>query len=215
MILAGLCATALGLRPLSAADAKAFRSDVDFVVRSIETMYPAPFAHADKAVLAGDAASVKARRGLGCAQSMALVAERNDGHTHVLPINVPGATARYPIRFHAFPDGIHVTSVAPEYAALAGKRVLSVVALDADAAMRKAGALQAANNPPAAREGVVWLSQAAIAQAIGAAANGLAEAERAAGDIESAKTHYRKAPALNPGAADATDALAEMEKTGR
>jgi hypothetical protein len=177
MLLPGLCAATLALSPLSAQDAKAFRGDVDFVVHTIESLHPAPFAHADRNAFARDAAAVKqdgARKGLGCATAelMALAAELNDGHTYVLPINVPGEMKWYPIRFYAFPDGLYVTSVAPEYAGLAGKRVVRIGALDADAAMRKAVAVQAANNPLAAREGMVWLSQAAIAEAFGAAANG-------------------------------------------
>ena len=101
-----------------------------------------------------------------------MVAELHDGHTYVLPINVPNMERWFPVRFYAFPDGLYVTSVAPEYADLAGKRVLKIGALDADTAIAKAVAMQAANNPLAAREGVVWLSNAAIAEAIGAALNG-------------------------------------------
>ncbi len=87
----------------------------------------------------------------------------------MLPINVPGMERWYPVRFYAFADGLYVTAAAPEYAALAGKRVTKIGALDAGSAIAKAVAMQAANNPLAAREGMVWLSNAAIAEAIGAA----------------------------------------------
>jgi len=177
MILAGLCVAGLAGAPLSPADAKSFRSDVDAIVQKIETLHPAPFAHADRKVFAADVASIKAtapQKGLGCATAelMATVAELHDGHTYVLPINIPGETRWYPIRFYAFPDGLYVTSVAPDYASLVGKKVVKIGSLDADAALAKAVAMQDANNPLAAREGTVWLSQAAIAEAIGAASNG-------------------------------------------
>lgn len=177
MLMAGLCAAMLSAAPLSSTDAKAFRGDVDFVVQNIMSKHPAPFAHADRARFFKDEAAVKAqgpKRGLGCAvaELTALIAELNDGHTYVLPINIPGMERWYPVRFYAFPDGLYVTSIAPEYAALAGKKVAKIGSLDAETAMAKAVALQAANNPLAAREGMVWLSNAAIAEAIGAAAKG-------------------------------------------
>src|SRR5215813_6090200 len=137
VILPGLCAAALALTPLSQHDAKAFRGDLDFVVRTIERLHPAPFAHADRAAFDRDLEAVKKtapRKGLGCAvaQLTALIAELHDGHTYVLPINVPGTERWYPIRFHAFPDGLYVTAAAPEHAALAGKRVVRIGALDAE-----------------------------------------------------------------------------------
>jgi len=174
MMLAGLCAAMIGAAPLSPADTNAYRSDVDFVVQAIERLHPAPFAHADKAAFDRDTNEIKRtapQKGLGCAvvELTALIAELNDGHTYVLPINIPGMEHWYPVRFYAFADGLYVTAAAPEYAALTGKRVTKIGALDADAATAKAVALQAANNPLAAREGMVWLSNAAIAEAIGAA----------------------------------------------
>lgn len=177
MIFASLCAATLALHPMPPQDAKAFRGDVEFVVSNIERLHPAPFAHADASAFRKDAAAVKSegpKKGLGCAvaELMTLVAELHDGHTYVLPINVPGMERWFPVRFYAFPDGLYVTSVAPEYADLAGKRVVKLGALDADAAIAKAAAMQAANNPLAAREGMAWLSNAAIAEAIGAASNG-------------------------------------------
>ena len=111
MILSGLCAAGLAVAPLSAADTSAFRADVDGIVSAIEKTHPAPFAHADKIVFEKDAAEIKAeapKQGLGCATAelMALVAELNDGHTYVLPINIPGEMRWYPIRFYAFPEGL-------------------------------------------------------------------------------------------------------------
>jgi hypothetical protein len=174
MILAGLCAAVVAASPLSATDARAYRSDLDFVVSTIEKTHPGPFARADRTQFLRDAVAIKAsapQKGLGCAvaELMALVSELNDGHTYINPINVPHLERWYPIRFYAFPDGLYVTSVAPEYAALVGKRVLKIGALDPAAAVAKAVAVQAANNPLAAREGMVWLSNAGLAQAFGAA----------------------------------------------
>jgi tetratricopeptide (TPR) repeat protein len=174
VILAGLCAVALTAAPLSPADTRSFRSDVDFVIHSIETMHPAPFSRADKAAFYEDAASIKSsapKKGFGCATAelMALVAELHDGHSYIAPINVPNQKKWYPIRFYAFADGLYVTSVTPDNAQLVGKRVLKIGALDAAAAEEKAVAIQGANNPLGAREGMVWLSQAAIAEAFGAA----------------------------------------------
>ena len=177
MILAGLCAATFAAAPLSPADTKSFRSDVGMIVQKIEALHPAPFAHANRASFTADVASVKAtapQKGLGCATAelMALVAELHDGHTYVLPINIPSETRWYPIRFYAFPDGLYVTAIAPESASLVGKKVVKLGSLNADAAIAKAVAMQASNNPLAAREGTVWLSQAAIAEAVGAASNG-------------------------------------------
>lgn len=177
MILAGLCVATIAAAPLSPADAKSFGKEADALVQKIEALHPGPFAHADRKTFDTDLAAIKAkapRKSFGCATAelMALVAELHDGHTYVLPINIPGETRWFPIRFYAFPDGLYVTSVAPEHAKLAGKKVLKIGALDADTAIAKAVAIQAANNPLAAREGTVWLSQAAIAQAIGAAPQG-------------------------------------------
>ena len=174
MIFAGLCAATLALHPLSPTDAKAFRGDLDFVVSTIARLHPAPFAHADAKTFRNDAATVRsdgAKKGLGCAvaELMALIAELNDGHTYVLPINIPNMERWFPVRFYAFPDGLYVTSIAPEYADLAGKRVVRIGALAADAAIAKAAAMQAANNPLSGREGMAWLSNAAIAEATGAA----------------------------------------------
>jgi hypothetical protein len=174
MIFPGLCAAMLASAPLSAVDASAFRADIDSIVSNIEKTHPAPFAHADKTMFEGDVEEVKAtapKQGLGCAtaQLMALVAEVNDGHTYVLPINIPGEMRWYPVRFYAFPEGLYVTAVAPEYSELVGKRVVKIGRLAAADALAKVMAVQAANNVLAKREGSVWLSQAAIAQAFGAA----------------------------------------------
>ncbi len=152
---------------------------MDFVVHSVETLHPAPFVRADKAGFLKDAVYIKSsapQRGLGCATAelMALVAELHDGHSYIAPINAPNQEKWYPIRFYDFPDGLYVTSVTPDHLELAGKRVLKIGALDATTAISKVVAIQAANNPLGAREGVVWLSQAAIARALGAAdANGM------------------------------------------
>ena len=43
----------------------------------------------------------------------------------------------------------------------------------------------------------------------------LAEAERAAGDVEGAKRDYAKALAIDPDLGDAKDALADIAKTGK
>ncbi|MBV9063361.1 MAG: hypothetical protein JOY77_10615, partial [Alphaproteobacteria bacterium] len=178
MILSGLCAASLAAAPMPAADAAAFRKDVDAIVQTIGTLHPNPFAHADRAAFMADAAMIEAQapaQGLGCATAelMALVAELHDGHTYVLPINIPGEMGRFPIRFYAFADGLYVTAAAPEYANLVGKRVLAIGRLSAEETLAKAAAMQAANNPLAAREGTVWLSQAKIAEAIGAASAGV------------------------------------------
>ncbi|MBV8798297.1 MAG: hypothetical protein JO208_00575 [Alphaproteobacteria bacterium] len=178
MILSGLCAASLAAAPMPAADAAAFRKDVDAIVQTIGTLHPNPFAPADRAAFMADAAMIEAQapaQGLGCATAelMALVAELHDGHTYVLPINIPGEMGRFPIRFYAFADGLYVTAAAPEYANLVGKRVLAIGRLSAEETLAKAAAMQAANNPLAAREGTVWLSQAKIAEAIGAASAGV------------------------------------------
>jgi hypothetical protein len=179
-VFVGLCSAAAMAKVLTTTEVRAYRRDVDFVVQRILAIHPGAFAHADRAAFLKDAAAIKASaasRDLGCATAelMALVAKLQDGHTYILPVNIPGEMRWFPIRFYAFPDGMYVTSVAPEFAELAGKRVLKLGTLDADSALRKAVAIQAANNPLAAREGAVWLSQAAIASALGAASDGRME----------------------------------------
>lgn len=174
MILAALCAASLASAPQSPSARRALQADVEFVVRSIETTHPAPYSFVQQSALSADVRKVKetAKRGeTGCAtaQLMALVAELRDGHTYVAPINVIAQKKWFPIRFYWFSDGLYVTSAAPEYSALVGKKVRRIGSLSAAGAMEKVIALQAANNPLAAREGTVWLSQAAIADAIGAA----------------------------------------------
>ena len=159
---------------MAAHDLAAYRQDVEFVVNQIEHVHPAPFAYMQKSVFERDSRSlIAAARGesLGCAiaQLMALVAELHDGHTYLDPVNGPGLQAWYPVRFYAFPDGLYVTSVTPECADLVGKRVVRIGRLSSDEAMSKVQALQAANNPIAALEGAVWLSNASIAGSLGAA----------------------------------------------
>jgi hypothetical protein len=174
LILAALCAAALASTPQPYASIRSFQADVDFVVRSIETTHPAPYSFVQRSALSADAKKVKEstkRVGTNCAmaQLMALVAELHDGHTYVAPINVAGEMKWFPIRFYWLSDGLYITSAAPEYSDLVGKKVVKIGSLSASSAMDKVIALQAANNPLAAHEGTVWLSQAAIADAIGAA----------------------------------------------
>ena len=174
MMLAGLCAAALITAPLSPSDARAYGDDVDFIVSSIEKSHPAPFEHITKSEFLKEAAAIKATaplKGVGCAtvELMALVAELHDGHTYVAPINVPKQERWFPIRFYVFPEGLYVTSASPAYVKLVGKRVLRLGAIDAGTAMKNASAVQAANNTLAASEGAVWLSNASIAEAFGAA----------------------------------------------
>ena len=115
-----------------------------------------------------------AQHDAGCrvAALMKLVAELKDGHSYVDPINVPGLEEWFPLRFYAFPEGIYITSAAPGLSALVGKKVLQMGTLSAEEAMRKVLAIQSANNPLTAQEGTTWLSNAAIASALGAATGG-------------------------------------------
>ena len=95
-----LCVGAGG-PPMSAAETRAFAQDVAFVAETIEKTHPAPYARADRAKFLRDASHIRsytARRSVGCAtvELMALVAELNDGHTYVAPINVPRQTRWFP-----------------------------------------------------------------------------------------------------------------------
>ena len=151
-----------------------YQGDVDFVLQKIEQVHPAPYLFVNQSALHLEAKEIEAtatRHDAGCrvAQLMELVAELKDGHSYVDPINVPGLEEWFPLRFYAFPEGIYITSAAPELSALVGKKVLQIGKLSAEEAMRKVLAIQSANNPLAAQEGTTWLSNAAIASALGAA----------------------------------------------
>ena len=173
MLLETVCAVALAAgadRPAPIA----YRDDVDFVLQKIEQVHPAPYLFVQKSTLLRDAEQIKAdvpKESLGCAvaKMMALVAELKDGHSYVDPVNAPGLQEWFPIRFYSFPDGLYITAAAPEYAELVGKKVARIGQLSAADAMQKIAVIQAGNNALAAQEGATWLSNAALARALGAA----------------------------------------------
>ena len=176
MLLETLCALTLSVGSPSPG-VTAYQRDVDFVLQKIEQVHPAPYLFVKQSALHLEAREIQAtaaQRDPGCrvAQLMKLVAELKDGHSYVDPINVPGLEEWFPLRFYAFPEGIYITSAAPELSALVGKKVVQIGKLSADEAMRKVLAIQSANNPRTAQEGTTWLSNAAIANSIGAATGG-------------------------------------------
>src|SRR5664279_526489 len=135
-----------------------YQRDVDFVVQKIEQVHPSPFLFVNQSAFHLKAKEIKAasaRHDAGCrvAQLMELVAELKDGHTYVDPINVPGLEDWFPLRFYAFPEGIYITSAAPELSPLVGKKILQIGKFSAEETMRKVLAIQSANNPLAAPEG--------------------------------------------------------------
>jgi hypothetical protein len=176
MLLETLCALTLSVGAPQG-DISAYQQDVDFVLQKIEQVHPAPYLFVTQDALHREVKEIEAtaaQYGAGCrvAQLMKLVAELKDGHSYLDPINVPGLEEWFPLRFYAFPEGIYITSAAPELSALVGKKVLKIGSLSAEEALKKVLAIQAANNPLAAPEGTTWLSNAAIASAVGAATSG-------------------------------------------
>jgi hypothetical protein len=176
MLLETLCALTLSVGSPQG-DISGYQRDVDFVLQKIEQVHPAPYLFVTQDALHLEVKEIEAtaaQHDVGCrvARLMKLVAELKDGHSYLDPINVPGLEEWFPLRFYAFPEGIYITSAAPELSSLVGKKVLKIGKLSAEEALRKVLAIQSANNPLAAQEGTTWLSNAAIASALGAATIG-------------------------------------------
>jgi hypothetical protein len=140
----------------------AYQNDVDFVLQKIEQVHPAPYSFTNRSALESEAQEIKAaaaHEDFGCrvARLMSFVAELKDGHSYASPINVSGMDEWFPLRFYVFPEGLYITSAAPEYSELVGAKVLQIGKLSPDDARKRIVSIQSANNPLAAEEGITWL----------------------------------------------------------
>ena len=122
----------------AAFDPVAWRGDLQLIARELPARHPDAFyrmtrASWDSAVGATDGRLATMTRNQAMVAFMELVALVRDGHTSINPIFDPAIGVRYyPLEFATFEDGLYVRSAAPEYAALAGARVLRVGRVSAD-----------------------------------------------------------------------------------
>jgi hypothetical protein len=122
-------------------DGAAWRQDLEVIATELPARHPDLFfrmsrASWDSAVGAIDRRLPAMTRNEAMVAFMELVAMVNDGHTSITPLFDPALRVRYyPIDLYAFDDGLHVRSAAPEYAALAGARVLRIGRASAEEAL--------------------------------------------------------------------------------
>jgi hypothetical protein len=77
----------------------------------------------------------------------AILALVGDGHTSLfLPWNSSAEFGRYPLRFHAFSDGLRVSSAAPDHQDLLGAKVLRIGALSASEALERTATVVSRDN---------------------------------------------------------------------
>jgi hypothetical protein len=82
---------------------------------------------------------------------MKVVAMVRDGHTGLYP-RAYFRSGIYPVRFYLYSDGLFIQKTAPEYAELAGARVIRIGKLSAEEALKRAGMLAFSDNEMGAKD---------------------------------------------------------------
>lgn len=150
-----------------------WREDIAFVVETLERVHPMAFARADEAAFRAHVEQLRSMAETASPEQltlelMRLTARLEDGHTvlDASPME-PFASSWYPLRFYLFEDGVYLTAVGAEHAALVGARIETIGESDAREALMAASALMGAENEFDARERIYWASNAAVMRALG------------------------------------------------
>ena len=144
--------------------------DLAFLMSTIESVHPSPYARHSKAEFANSAE--KLRHDLPrlqpaqiAARMMEIVALLGDGHSHLAPV---GLNNWFPVRFYVFRDGLYITAIDRAHADDAGSRVLRIGLLEVTEALARAGSLKGSDNRFGATENsVMYLGNANLLKALG------------------------------------------------
>lgn len=123
-------------------DLSTWRSDVDVLLRAVDSLHPAPYRTHTRAEWDAEAARFRSQLpGLDSARAVAgfarLLALLDDGHSRLGHVNlsgharpelaaIPGLTTTLPVELELFADGLYVTRAARAYADLLGGRVTAI-----------------------------------------------------------------------------------------
>jgi len=149
-----------------------WRSDIDFLVRSLESTHPNPYTrtsrdafHADVAKLIADLPGLT--DGQTAVRLMQLVASLRDGHTTLEASAAIGFDHWFPVRFYRFTDGVFITAIDVRQRRYVGAKVERIGRLPAVRAAELVSTLQGSDNEFGAMEEIFLLSNAAALQALG------------------------------------------------
>lgn len=115
-LLAAILSFAIPSSMASQMSGEGWRSDVDFVVESIELIHPRPWQRVAEGDFKREARDLKGEiPGLSeeeiAVRLMQLVVSIGDGHTQLLPLNRSEFTTWFPVRLDHFCDGIFITAI--------------------------------------------------------------------------------------------------------
>lgn len=121
----------------NAQDAVAWRADIDFIVKQVQSLHPNPWHRVSRDEFLNQAEKLKKEiPGLGedeiITRSMQLVAFLQDGHTQLTPSNHPLLTTWFPLRLDKFDDGLFITGIDKRYAGFVGSKVLRLGKVEAE-----------------------------------------------------------------------------------
>jgi hypothetical protein len=133
-----------------------WQADLQFLSENMQRQHPNPFRRVPKADFDSAVKTLNDRIPSASVEEiltgfMRIVAMVKDGHTGMFPAEY-FRSGVFPVRFYLFEDGLYVQKAAPQYAALAGAKVIKIGDLSATDAFDKVRPLAAADNEMGIRE---------------------------------------------------------------
>lgn len=168
-LLLAVLSNASHARELSVAE---WQTDLDYLVERITTVHPNPYRRITREAFERNVAELRAdlpgleSRGV-VVRLMQLTASIQDGHTNLEPSDPNGFNQWFPVRFYRFSDGLYLTAVPKDRAALAGARVTRIGRLPAEEAHELAAGLKGADNAMGRLNATFYLSNATAMHTLG------------------------------------------------
>ena len=133
-----------------------WQADLQFLSENMQRQHPNPFRRVPKADFDSAVKTLNDRIPSASVEEilagfMRIVAMVKDGHTGMFPAEY-FRSGVFPVRFYLFEDGLYIQKAAPQYAALAGAKVIKIGNLNAMDAYKRVSALAAADNEMGVRE---------------------------------------------------------------
>ncbi len=123
-----------------------WHTDIDFIVKHIESLHPNPWYRVTRDEFMTKANKLKKEipelsEDEIVVQAMQLVASLHDGHTYLCPYNHPQIPNWFPLRMERFDDGIFVTAIAKQYENMIGAKVLRIGGSAAEDCFQRVGSV--------------------------------------------------------------------------
>lgn len=128
-----------------------WRTDIEFIVRSVASRHPDPWHRISRDSFESVAARLVAavpdlREEAVVVRAMQLVALLGDGHTALAPFNHALFVHWFPVRMERFADGLFITGIDRDHAAFVGAKVLRIGRYSAEEAFDLVGTVTSVDN---------------------------------------------------------------------